>query len=241
MLNPRRFENSRPDGIGVLEALGENGPGEPRRFVPLKRTELKGDLVGPLACLRLTQVFGYSVAESDKTLEAAYRFPLPGDAAVSAVRVGFGNVSMQADLAERRRAEANYQEAKRQGRQAALATRESADVFTLQITGLRPDQEVTVETTFIQLAQAEGSGWSLRVPLTTAPRFVRDDEAGTRAAEGQPLALLRDPGHRFTLDLTVRARGWWKARRIGSTWPTMASGGGSAWSAARSCPTAIAS
>jgi Ca-activated chloride channel family protein len=42
------------------------------------------------------------------------------------------------------------------------------------------------------------------VPLTTAPRYVRADENGSRHAEGQPLALLRDPGHRFSLDLTLR-------------------------------------
>jgi Ca-activated chloride channel family protein len=40
--------------------------------------------------------------------------------------------------------------------------------------------------------------------LTTAPRYVRADEAGSRPAEGQPLALLRDPGHRFALDLNLR-------------------------------------
>ena len=45
-------------------------------------------------------------------------------------------------------------------------------------------------------------GWLLRVPLTTAPRYVRADEANSRHAAGQPLAILRDPGHRFALDLT---------------------------------------
>jgi Ca-activated chloride channel family protein len=39
------------------------------------------------------------------------------------------------------------------------------------------------------------------VPLTTSPRYVRSDEANSRHADGQPLALLRDPGHRFSLDL----------------------------------------
>src|SRR5205823_4185602 len=65
------------------------------------------------------------------------------------------------------------------------------------------DQEVTVETSYVQLARAEGAGWSLRLPLTTAPRYVRSDEAGSRPAAGQPLGLLRDPGHRFALDLAV--------------------------------------
>src|SRR5262249_47470388 len=144
-----------------------------------------------------------SRAQCDQVLEAVYRFPLPGDAAVTGVRVRFGAVEIQAELKERERAEQRYEEAKRQGRQAALLTRESPDVFTLQVAGIVPDQDVVVETDYVQLARAEGAGWSLRIPLTTSPRYVRSDELHSRHAQGQPLALLRDPGHRFSLDVTV--------------------------------------
>ena len=204
MFHPSAYENARPDGFGVLEVVGDGDAGQARRFVPLRRTELRGEVAGPLAALRLTQVFGYVAAQCDRVLEAAYRFPLPGDAAVTAVRVRFGDAEIRAELKERQQAEADYDRAKEQGRQAALATREAPDVFTLQVAGIRPDQEVTVETSYVQLARPEGPGWSLRIPLTTAPRYVRSDEAGTRPAAGQPLGLLRDPGHRFALDLAVR-------------------------------------
>lgn len=205
------YENSRPDGFGVLEVVGDAaaGPerkrkngGEPqRRFVPLQRTELKGEVLGPVAALRLVQTYGYAQAQSDKVLEAVYRFPLPGDAAVTGVRVRFGEVEIRAELKEREAAEATCQEAKQQGQQAALLTRESPDVFTLQIAGLKPDETVVVETSYVQLARAEGAGWSLRLPLTTAPRYTRGDEREARHAQGQPLFVTRDPGHRFALDL----------------------------------------
>ncbi|HWQ34529.1 MAG TPA: VIT and VWA domain-containing protein [Blastocatellia bacterium] len=201
MFNQRSYENTRPDGFGVLEIVDEK---EPHLFVPLRRTELRGEVTGPLASLRLTQVYGYSRAQCERTLEAVYRFPLPGDAAVTSVRVTFGEVEISAELKERTQAEADYEAAKREGRQAALATRESPDVFTLRVAGLQPDQEVRVETAYVQSARAEGIGWSLRIPLTTAPRYVRSDELTSRHAHGQPLALLRDPGHRFALDLNVR-------------------------------------
>jgi Ca-activated chloride channel family protein len=201
MLNPKAYENSRPDGFGVLEIVDEK---ELRLFVPLKRTELSGEVTGPLASLRLTQVYGYSREQCDKTLEAVYRFPLPGDAAVTSVVVSFGEVEITAELKERQQAEADYEAAKQAGQQAALATRESPDVFTLQVAGLQPDQDITVVTSYVQLARVEGDDWSLRIPLTTAPRYVRSDELTSRYAAGQPLALLRDPGYRFQLDLTVR-------------------------------------
>jgi Ca-activated chloride channel family protein len=215
MFDPHGFENSRSDGFSVLEVVGglpdmdqpgTDQPGTaqgPRRFVPLKRTHLTGEVAGPLAELRLTQTFGYTAQECDKVLEARYRFPLPGDAAVTGVSVRFGEVTVQAELKERARAEAEYEAAKQEGKQATLATRESPDVFTLQVAGLKPDQEVVVETAYVQLARYEGADWTLRIPLTTAPRYVREDEAHSRHAQGQPLALLRDPGHRFTLDLNI--------------------------------------
>lgn len=209
MFSPKAYENSGPDGIGVLEIVSASEPkgGQPRQFVPLKRTELRGEITGPLASLSLTQVYGYSREQCDKVLEAAYRFPLPGDAAVTAVRVRFGDVEIRSELKEREAAEADYERARREGRQAALVSRESPDVFTVHIAGIQPDQDITVQTDYVELARAEGRGWSLRVPLTVAPRYVRSDESGSRHIHGQPLYLVRDPGHRFTLDLELTGAG----------------------------------
>jgi Ca-activated chloride channel family protein len=206
MFNSKAYENSRPDGIGVMEIKdGDERRGDyPRLFVPLKRTALTGEIRGPLAALHLTQTYGYSRQQCDKVLEAVYRFPLPGDAAVTRVRVSFGEVEINAELKERKQAEADYEAARREGRQAALATRESPDVFTLHVAGIKPDQEIKVETSYVQLARSEGNGWSLRIPLTTAPRYVRSDEITSRHGHAEPLALLRDPGHRFTLNLSLR-------------------------------------
>jgi len=210
VFNRRIYANSRPDGLGVLE-VDTGAPSEGgRQFVPLRRTELRGEIVGPLAALHLVHTYSYSRQECDRVLEAAYRFPLPGDAAVTGVRVRFGAVEIATELQEREKAEAAYEAAVQQGKQAALLTRESPDVFTLRVAGIQPDQEVVIDTSYVQLARPRGDSprWELRVPLTTAPRYVRQDELiSSRPAQGQPLAVMRDPGHRFSLDLVIRAAG----------------------------------
>ena len=215
MFNSHIFENSRSDGHGVLQVVtpaadfdGRDADVRPpdeshARFVALKKTHLSGRISGPLASLTLRQTFGYTRAQSEAVLEAVYRFPLPGDAAVTGVNVHFGDVEIATHLKEREEAEAEYAAAKEAGHQAALLSRESPDVFTLQVTGIRPDEDVTVETAYVELARADGLRWVIRVPLTTAPRFVRQDELGSAYARGQPLALLCDPGHRFSLNLMV--------------------------------------
>jgi Ca-activated chloride channel family protein len=205
MLSAHQFENSRPDGFPILEVDAaylppDSGPA----FVPLRHTTLSGEAAGPLASLTLTQVFQFGREECGRAVEALYRFPLPGDAAVTRFTVRFGDVEIRSELRARDAAEQEYEDAKQQGKQAALAARESPDVFTLRVAGLRPDEPVTVETRYTQIASQEEGEWSLRIPLTTAPRYVRSDEADSRPAAGQPLALMRDPGHRFRLDITVQ-------------------------------------
>ena len=133
MLNPRAYLNSRPDGFGVLEIPAGETPDQPRRFVPLRRTDLAGEVTGPLATLRLTQTFALDGPTESPPIEALYRFPLPGDAAVTGVRVRFGDAEVRTELKERAQAEEEYEAAKQSGRQAALLTRESPDVFTLAV------------------------------------------------------------------------------------------------------------
>lgn len=201
MFNPNLFLNSLPDGFGVLEIAQreEMGP----YFVPLVKTEVSGEITGPLARLQTTQHYHFSSQTWSNAIEAVYRFPLSGDVAVIGATVTFGGVRIQAMLTTRKEAEARYRAAKEAGKQAALTTREAPDVFTLQVTGIRPDEDVRVEIQTVQLARAHGLDWSLRIPLTTAPRYVREDEGPTGPVQGQPLALLRDPGHRFALSLRL--------------------------------------
>ncbi|MFZ2413992.1 MAG: VIT domain-containing protein, partial [Candidatus Cryosericum sp.] len=171
-------------------------------FVPLRHVEISGEVTGPVAGMQVVHVFSYTKEQCSKVIEAAYRFPLPGDAAVTGVSVRFGDVELQAVLEPRAQAEKDYADAKKDRRQAALVTREAADVFTLRVAGIKPGQDVRVETAFVQLARAEGSGWSLRIPLTVPVRYTRSDESPAAGA-ARPLAQAADPGYRASLDLTV--------------------------------------
>ena len=200
MFNTSYVENAPEGGVAMLEVLGRDA--EDMAFVPLRRVEISGEVTGPVAGMQVVHVFSYTKQQCSRVIEAAYRFPLPGDAAVTGVSVRFGDVEIQAVLEPRAQAEKDYEDAKRDRRQAALVTREAADVFTLRVAGIKPGQEVRVETAFIQLARAEGSGWSLRIPLTVSVRYTRSDESPAAGA-AHPLAQATDPGYRASLDLTV--------------------------------------
>ncbi|MEI6310451.1 MAG: hypothetical protein WCP58_12510, partial [bacterium] len=80
MFNRNAFDNSRPDGMPVLEVYEKDEKEtRPRRFVPLVRSDLSGEVLGSLASLKLVQVFRYSREQMGTDLnlspfEAAYRF-----------------------------------------------------------------------------------------------------------------------------------------------------------------------
>lgn len=111
------------------------------------------DVAGPIASLTVTHVYRCTRQQCDKVLQAAYRFRLPGGATVTGLRVSFGDCEIVAELKEREQAEAEYAEAGRAGRQAALLTRESPDIFPLLVAGIRPDEMVTVRTPYVLLAR----------------------------------------------------------------------------------------
>jgi Ca-activated chloride channel family protein len=204
IFDPSMFDNARRDQGPELEIMPDAEDRGGAGFVPLRESRLTGVIEGPLAALSLSQRFGYRSSECDRVLEARYRFPLPGDSAVTGVKITFGEVVVETSLVPRDEAEVQYAAARQAGRQAALTTRESPDVFTLQVTGLQPDEDIVVETNFIQLARPVGPGWELRVPQTVGPRYTRADESRSPSRDGQPLALRRDPRHSFALDLVIR-------------------------------------
>ncbi|MDR3331349.1 MAG: VWA domain-containing protein, partial [Synergistaceae bacterium] len=100
---------------------------------------------------------------------------------------------------------AEYDAARREGRQAALVTREAEASFTMAITGIEPDVPVEVDVDFVAVMRpTDVGGWELRFPLTVPPRFIREDEAGSPQAASNPLSVSIDPGHRFDMEIEVR-------------------------------------
>lgn len=205
------YQNTSPSGTPVMQVLvpAPTDPGvvdpELLDFVPLRQTALRGNIVGPVADMRVTHVYRFDKSVCARTIEALYRFPLPGDCAPVGVTVRFGAVEIKTSLEPRKKAEQQYNAAKQAGYQAVLTTRESHDAFTLKLTGIEPDEDVVVETHYYQLAANYRYGWQLRVPLVSAPRYVRADEAGTPAANSNPLQVWRDPKHTFLLDVSIEA------------------------------------
>jgi Ca-activated chloride channel family protein len=211
-LNPYTYDNSFP-----RTAYLAYNKEDKQFFIPLKETKLIGRIAGPLAELTLEQVFSFGKDRCQETVEAVYNFPLPGDAAIDKVLVRFGKVRISTELKEKIEAEDEYKEAKKKGKQAALLTRESPDVFALRVAGIAPGQKVVVSTSFFVLGEQRGTNFEFRIPLTIAPRYSRHDERNNPKSKGQPIVSMIDPQHQFSMDLDTPAAG----ELICDSFPTM--------------------
>ena len=179
----------------ALEWWAEGQDETERRQVPLRALALEGTVAGPLARLRLQQRFRLP-ATVQGTARAAYRFALPGDAAVLGVEARFGDAVVRTVLQAVDEAHERFEQASAAGHAAVLVTQE-ANVFELQLTGLRPEEEVVIDLVFAALARRRRDGWELRLPLTVAPKYTTIQRGRRR----NPLAVARDPGYRLRVDL----------------------------------------
>lgn len=143
---------------------------EAGRYVEAPRlaTDVDIDISGPTARARITQAFENP---TDGWVEALYVFPLPEESAVYSLKMIVGNRVIVADIKEKQVARAIYEQAKNQGRKAALVEQQRPNVFTSSVANIGPHEKVVVQIEYQQAVRLEDGRFSLRVPLVVAPRY----------------------------------------------------------------------
>ncbi|MBA2538257.1 MAG: hypothetical protein H0V17_01370, partial [Deltaproteobacteria bacterium] len=124
---------------------------------------------GPIVEAIVTQKF---VNKTDKPTEATYVFPLPLDAAVSAMSIEAGNKKIHASIERREQAQQRYENAVRAGVAGALLDQERPDVFTQTVAAVPAKGTVAITLRFDTVARYQDGVWELALPLVVAPRFV---------------------------------------------------------------------
>lgn len=152
-------------GSLLLERKGEAGT-----YVEAPRlaSDVNLAIAGPTARARLTQVFENP---SDQHVEAIYVFPLPADSAVYDLKLVIGDRVIVADIKEKQAARAAYEQAKSDGKKAALIEQQRPNIFTNAVANIGPHEKVVVQIEYQQAVQLADGRFSLRTPLVVAPRY----------------------------------------------------------------------
>ncbi|HEX6523455.1 MAG TPA: VIT domain-containing protein [Streptosporangiaceae bacterium] len=148
-------------GLGALVTSQGN--------LPLDAVDVRAAITATSASVEVTQEFRNPF---DVALEAAYIFPLPDRAAVTALRMECAGHVVEAALKERSQARQEYDQAIARGHRAAIAEEDRPDVFTMRVGNIIPGERVIVRLTLAQPLPYQDGEVMYRFPLVVAPRYI---------------------------------------------------------------------
>ena len=143
--------------------------------LPMVDSKLDVDVRGPVATVSVAQTFRN---DDGAPTEATYIFPLPPDAAVTAMTIETGARTIHAAIERRAAAQARYEDAIAKGLDAGMLEQERPDVFTQSVAAIAPHATVTVHLRYDTAARYTDGTWQLVVPLVVAPRYVPGSASG---------------------------------------------------------------
>ena len=116
--------------------------------------------------------------DTDRVVEATYIFPLPADAAVSAMAIRYGTRTVHAAIVTRDAAVKRYEQAVAAGVGAGILDQDRPDVFTQAVSAIPAHGTVEVTLRYDSVATYHDGSWELALPLVIAPRYVAGSASG---------------------------------------------------------------
>lgn len=175
--------------------------GQPQGFCPLKQTNVKAEISGPLVRVNVTQRFHNP---SSHKIEAVYTFPLPHEAAVDDMTMRIGDRVVKGKIKRRDEARKIFDAARNRGQLASLLDQERPNIFTQAVTNIPPGAEILITISYVEALPYEAGNYNFVFPMVVGPRY---SPAGTNPARITPPVTPEGTraGHDITLDVTIDA------------------------------------
>ena len=146
---------------------------------PLRHTDIKADVSGFIARVKVTQTF-YN--PTDERIEAVYVFPLPHEAAVDNMTMVIGERKIVGIIKRRAEARQIYEQALAAGQTAALLEQERPNIFTQSVGNIDPGQDVNIEISYVDVLNYDMGTYEFHFPMVVGPRFI----PGAPVSDPQP-------------------------------------------------------
>src|SRR5215510_13724357 len=152
---------------GQLRILDSQG--KPAGLCALEHTEVKAEVSGFLARVTLTQEFHNPTEEK---IEGVYLFPLPQRSAVDQLTMDVGGQVIRGEIKRREEAQRLFDQARSEGRVAALLDQERPNVFTQSVTNILPGATVKVMISYVETLPYENGVYEFTFPMVVGPRYI---------------------------------------------------------------------
>jgi Ca-activated chloride channel family protein len=149
--------------------FGEGTLATDRGTFVLEHTDVKATVTGFVSAVVVTQEFSNPFSQP---LEAVYVFPLPDDSAVEEMELTAGTRVIRAQIKKREEARRIYEQAKSEGRRAALLDQERPNIFTQSVANLLPGERVKVQLKYVAPLKYDDGVYTFNFPMTVGPRFI---------------------------------------------------------------------
>ena len=198
------------EGAGLL--LKTATPGT-YAIVPAVKSEVRITVTGPIVRTTVTQTFHNSTG---RCVEGLYVYPLPELSAVDTLKMTIGSRVIVGEIREREQARKEYEQAKSEGRKAALVEQQRPNVFTTSVSSVMPDEDAVIEIAYQEMAQYENGEYRLRFPMVVAPRYTPSHKSAASVAAKLPFTPSGSNNNGGTIALSVDLQPGYSVRNIAS-------------------------
>lgn len=161
---------------GRMEAVTAQGE---ITTLPMLKSDVTVRISGDLATVSLIQTFHNP---NEGGMSARYLFPMPEDAAVYSMLYKVGELVVEGKIREKQVAQAEFDQAKAEGKQAALLTQHKPNVFTQDIANLPGGETVQVEIRYAQPVPMLDGDYTWHFPMVVGPRYQPGDAGSVPGA-----------------------------------------------------------
>lgn len=154
------------EGAGLLLKTAKPGV---YAISPAVKSEVSIAVTGPIVRTTVKQTFHNTTG---RCVEGVYVYPLPELSAVDTLKMTVGSRVIVGEIREREQARKEFDQARSDGRKAALVEQQRPNVFTTSVSSVMPDEDAVIEIAYQEMARYENGEYRLRFPMVVAPRYT---------------------------------------------------------------------
>src|SRR3954466_13051335 len=196
------------EGAGLL--LKTATPGT-YAIVPAVKSEVRITVTGPIVRTPRGEAFHNT---SGRCVEGLYVYPLPELSAVDTLKMTIGSRVIVGEMRAREQARKEYEQAKSEGRKAALVEQQRPNVFTTSVSSVMPDEDAVIEIAYQETARYENGEYRLRFPMVVAPRYTPMHTTAAAIAAKLPFTPSGGNNNGGTIALSVDLQPGYSVRNI---------------------------
>lgn len=178
----------------LVEVTGGASP------LPLEKTTVTGQILGPLAVVSVTQRFANPL---DEPAELEYLFPLPHEAAITGFELRIGTRRVQSALQELEEARRQFDEAREAGSRAGLLEQHRPNLFSIRLTNVQPGEAIEAQVRYQERVRFDDGSYQFVFPMGITPRYGSPEHPQEQRGVDAPIAAAGERIGPVEIELAV--------------------------------------